>query len=169
MRVGVRRGVRDMVRLVADRVVGVREEVCADLRRNDFAPVVVSKNVGVARRRAGEGVVCVRQRIDGRIVERRRNAVYEIAAIEVAGDGAADRVAAGLSSHGSTSPYMSSHWSVWKLVHCLLHVAFPPVASACASDTHIEENAQRSYAYYSKRIEQQLTIRLYLGRNGNAT
>ena len=99
MRVGVRRGVGDMVRLVADRVVGVREEVCADLRRNDFAPVVVSKNVGVARRRAGERVVRVRQRIDERVVERRRDAVHEAGPVEVAGDGAADRVAAWRRPH----------------------------------------------------------------------
>lgn len=48
MGVGIGRGVDDMVRLVADVVVAVREVAGADLRRNDFSAFVVSERVGVA-------------------------------------------------------------------------------------------------------------------------
>ena len=49
MRVGVRLGVCGVERLVADVVVGMREEVCADLRRDDFAAVVVGEGGGNGR------------------------------------------------------------------------------------------------------------------------
>ena len=48
MRVGVRRGVGDMVHLVADHVVGVSEEICADGRRDDFGAFVVGEGRGDA-------------------------------------------------------------------------------------------------------------------------
>ena len=91
MRVDVGRGVRDMVRLVADRVVGMVEVVGADGRRDDFATVVVgearlnglaARSTIRSRSRAGERVVCGGVRIDGFIVERRRAAIHEALSVE---------------------------------------------------------------------------------------
>ena len=83
--------------------------LCVSARENNLSPLVVCEGVFVARRRAGEGVVCVRQRIDDHVVERRRNSVYEIAAVGVVADAAADRVGAWRCSQCDPHSYTSSY------------------------------------------------------------
>ena len=104
MGVDVGHRIGDEVRLVADVVVCVGEEVRADLRGDDFAAFVVREGRGdgvgrrrwhrrYVRRRAGEDVVRVRVRVEDVAVERSRTAVQEVAAERIArGDSADHRV-----------------------------------------------------------------------------